>query len=119
MVVHISTGISLVFCLIMSIAGYLSFTDKTQANILNNLASVSFVFRPVAPGLTWASTQNDFMGNLARFCIGMNMTTTLPLECFVCREVGDGAVPRRTSELTSSNRRSSSSRCTPGNPSVN
>ncbi len=27
------------------------------------------------------------MGNLARFCIGMNMTTTLPLECFVCREV--------------------------------
>jgi sodium-coupled neutral amino acid transporter 11 len=34
MVVHISTGISLVYCLIMSIAGYLSFTDKTQVSLV-------------------------------------------------------------------------------------
>jgi sodium-coupled neutral amino acid transporter 11 len=26
--------------------------------------------------------------NIARVCFGLNMFTTLPLECFVCREVG-------------------------------
>lgn len=57
---HVSTVLSLICCLIMSIAGYLSFTDKTevsfrtaslgfcglisvawQGNILNNFPAVS------------------------------------------------------------------------------
>ena len=29
----------------------------------------------------------DFWANLARFCFGLNMMTTTPLEAFVCREV--------------------------------
>lgn len=29
----------------------------------------------------------DFFANLARFCFGLNMMTTTPLEAFVCREV--------------------------------
>ena len=34
-----------------------------------------------------APTQNDTLINVARFCFGLNMFTTLPLELFVCREV--------------------------------
>ncbi|KAI0081219.1 amino acid transporter [Panus rudis PR-1116 ss-1] len=68
-VTHVSTLISLVACCTLAISAYLVFTDKTQGNILNN-------FSP-----------NDTLINVARFCFGLNMFTTLPLELFVCREV--------------------------------
>lgn len=68
-VTHFSTGISFVFCLIMALTGFMVFKDKTQGNVLNNFPS------------------DNFMVNIARFCFGLNMLTTLPLECFVCREV--------------------------------
>ncbi|OCK94050.1 uncharacterized protein K441DRAFT_660871 [Cenococcum geophilum 1.58] len=68
-VTHYSTGISMVACLIMALAGYLTFGDKTQGNVLNNFPA------------------DNIMVNIARFCFGLNMLTTLPLEAFVCREV--------------------------------
>ncbi|KAG9004984.1 hypothetical protein FRB94_001953 [Tulasnella sp. JGI-2019a] len=68
-VTHISTGLSLVCCLIMAVSAYVVFTEKTQGNILNNFS------------------QTDALINVARFCFGLNMFTTLPLELFVCREV--------------------------------
>ncbi|KAK5171407.1 uncharacterized protein LTR77_004551 [Saxophila tyrrhenica] len=68
-VTHYSTGISMVACLAMALAGYLSFGDLTQGNVLNNFPT------------------NNVMVNIARLCFGLNMLTTLPLECFVCREV--------------------------------
>ncbi|KAF8345834.1 amino acid transporter [Amanita rubescens] len=68
-VTHISTFISLVSCMTLAVSAYLVFTDKTHGNILNNF-----------PG-------NDTVINVARFCFGLNMFTTLPLELFVCREV--------------------------------
>ncbi|CAL1707561.1 unnamed protein product [Somion occarium] len=68
-VTHVSTLISLVACCTLAISAYLVFTDKTQGNILNNFAP------------------NDTLINVARFCFGLNMFTTLPLELFVCREV--------------------------------
>ena len=68
-VTHYSTGISMAACLIMALAGYLSFGDKTQGNVLNNFPN------------------DNLMVNIARLCFGLNMLTTLPLECFVCREV--------------------------------
>ncbi|KAI9066604.1 amino acid transporter [Trametes sanguinea] len=68
-VTHISTFISLIACCTLAISAYLVFTDRTQGNILNN-------FGP-----------NDTLINVARFCFGLNMFTTLPLELFVCREV--------------------------------
>lgn len=68
-VTHYSTGISMVACLVMALAGYLTFGDKTQGNVLNNFP------------------RDNLMVNIARFCFGLNMLTTLPLECFVCREV--------------------------------
>ncbi|KAI0063608.1 amino acid transporter [Artomyces pyxidatus] len=68
-VTHISTFISLLACMTMAISGYVVFTDRTQGNILNNFSA------------------NDTVINIARFCFGLNMFTTLPLELFVCREV--------------------------------
>ncbi|KAF8161095.1 AAAP amino acid permease [Crassisporium funariophilum] len=68
-VTHISTLLSLVSCATLAISAYVVFTDKTQGNILNNFP------------------QNDTLINVARFCFGLNMFTTLPLELFVCREV--------------------------------
>ncbi|KAI0268713.1 amino acid transporter [Gloeopeniophorella convolvens] len=68
-VTHVSTAMSLVACSTMAVSGYLVFTDKTQGNILNNFSA------------------NDTLINIARFCFGLNMFTTLPLELFVCREV--------------------------------
>jgi len=68
-VTHYSTGVSMVACLLMALAGYLTFGDKTVGNVLNNLPS------------------DNTMVNVARLCFGLNMLTTLPLEAFVCREV--------------------------------
>ncbi|GMK53827.1 hypothetical protein CspeluHIS016_0104130 [Cutaneotrichosporon spelunceum] len=68
-VTHTSTSLSLVCCLLMSVTGYLTFTDKTEGNILNNFAA------------------DDWVINIARFCFGANMSTTIPLENYVCREV--------------------------------
>ncbi|KAF2166787.1 hypothetical protein M409DRAFT_66360 [Zasmidium cellare ATCC 36951] len=68
-VTHYSTGISMVACLAMALAGYLSFGSLTQGNVLNNFPT------------------DNIMVNIARLCFGLNMLTTLPLECFVCREV--------------------------------
>lgn len=68
-VTHWSTGISMVACLIMGVGGFLSFKNLTKGNVLNNFPKF------------------DIMANVARFCFGFNMVTTLPLEIFVCREV--------------------------------
>ncbi|KAF2490838.1 hypothetical protein BU16DRAFT_469721 [Lophium mytilinum] len=68
-VTHYSTGISMVACLIMALTGYLTFGSKTEGNVLNNFPT------------------DNVMVNVARFCFGLNMLTTLPLENFVCREV--------------------------------
>ncbi|KAK0514284.1 hypothetical protein JMJ35_002901 [Cladonia borealis] len=67
-VTHYSTFASMLACMMMALAGFLTFGDKTQGNILNN-------FPP-----------DNLMVNIARFLFGFNMLTTLPLECFVARE---------------------------------
>ncbi|KAF9277333.1 hypothetical protein BGZ68_009379 [Mortierella alpina] len=69
MVTHMSMMVSLLACLILALSGFMTFSDKTQGNILNNFPSDNFII------------------NIARFCFGVNMFTTLPLEAFVCREV--------------------------------
>ncbi|KAJ6257146.1 hypothetical protein Dda_8032 [Drechslerella dactyloides] len=53
----------------MALAGFLTFGEKTMGNVLNNFPT------------------SNLMVNVARFCFGLNMLTTLPLEAFVCREV--------------------------------
>ena len=56
-------------CLAMALAGFLTFGDLTQGNVLNNFPT------------------DNLLVNIARLCFGLNMLSTLPLECFVCREV--------------------------------
>ncbi|SPO03402.1 related to YBL089w [Cephalotrichum gorgonifer] len=68
-VTHYSTTISMVACLVLALAGFLTFGDKTVGNVLNNFSA------------------DNSMVNVARLCFGLNMLTTLPLEAFVCREV--------------------------------
>lgn len=68
-VTHFSTGVSMLACLLMALAGFVTFGDKTLGNILNNFPA------------------DNTMVNVARLCLGLNMLTTLPLEAFVCREV--------------------------------
>ncbi len=74
--------------MLLGISGYLVFTDKTQGNILNNFSPVGSILCRI-----WkrCSAQylfkDDTLINVARFCFGLNMFTTLPLELFVCREV--------------------------------
>ncbi len=70
-VTHISTGISCVACMIMALTGYLTFSERTKGNILNNFPREGA----------------SVMVYIARFCFGFNCFTTLPLEAFVCREV--------------------------------
>lgn len=68
-VTHYSTFTSMLACLTMALAGFIGFGEKTQGNILNNFPD------------------DNLIVNIARFLLGANMVTTLPLECFVCREV--------------------------------
>ncbi|KAK3321034.1 transmembrane amino acid transporter [Cercophora scortea] len=68
-VTHYSTGVSMLACMLMALAGFLTFGDKTLGNVLNNFPA------------------DNTMVNVARLCFGLNMLTTLPLEAFVCREV--------------------------------
>lgn len=56
-------------CGTMALSGFLTFGSLTKGNVLNNFPTDNIVV------------------NVARFCFGLNMLTTLPLECFVCREV--------------------------------
>ena len=70
-VTHISTAVSTLACLIMALAGYLVFGEKTRGNILNNFPVHS----------------SYLLVTIARFCFGFNCFTTLPIELFVCREV--------------------------------
>ena len=54
----------------MALSGFLTFGNLTKGNVLNNFPS-----------------QGHLVVQIARLCFGLNMLTTLPLECFVCREV--------------------------------
>jgi solute carrier family 38 (sodium-coupled neutral amino acid transporter), member 11 len=56
-------------CLAMALSGFLTFGSLTKGNVLNNFPA------------------DNVLVNIARFFFGLNMLTTLPLECFVCREV--------------------------------
>lgn len=66
---HIACAVSLVCCFVMGVNGFVNFGDNTKGNILNNFRS------------------DDNWINVARFCFGLNMLTTFPLEIFVVRDV--------------------------------
>lgn len=76
----------------MALAGFLTFGDKTDGNVMNNFPTTSAGPSPLKPSESGDTTGElpasyTLMVNIARLCFGLNMITTLPLECFVCREV--------------------------------
>ncbi|KAI5300595.1 hypothetical protein KEM56_002338, partial [Ascosphaera pollenicola] len=79
LVTHYSTGISMCFCIVMALGGFLTFGSKTEGNVLNNFPSDNFV---VNVARLWVDPWN-----LSQICFGLNMLATLPLEAFVCRSV--------------------------------
>jgi sodium-coupled neutral amino acid transporter 11 len=80
---HIACAVSMVCCLVMGVNGLLGFGGNTKGNILNNFRS------------------DDNWINVARFCFGLNMLTTFPLEVFVVRDVLKDVVLAHASDTAS------------------
>ncbi|XP_023192314.1 putative sodium-coupled neutral amino acid transporter 11 isoform X1 [Xiphophorus maculatus] len=68
-VTHISVGSALIISAAFAVAGYTTFTGYTQGDIFENYC------------------RNDNLATFGRFCFGLSIITTFPLECFVTREV--------------------------------
>lgn len=79
-ITHIACFVLMLFCGLMAINGLVNFGDKTKGNLLNNFRS------------------DDFWINIARFCFGLNMLTTFPLEIYVVRDVFKDLVVERNAE---------------------
>lgn len=93
-VIHVSTALSVIACLVMSFSGFLTFTDRTQAYVYPSSSSNALLswfwdsfFVCVIRNILNNFPNDDVVINIARVCFGLNMFTTLPLEAFVCREV--------------------------------
>ncbi|XP_061735931.1 putative sodium-coupled neutral amino acid transporter 11 isoform X2 [Nerophis ophidion] len=76
-VTHISVGTSLLISATFAVGGYVSFTGYTQGDIFENFC------------------RDDNLAAVGRFCFGVSVITTFPLECFVTREVVSHAVGGR------------------------
>ncbi|XP_028991697.1 putative sodium-coupled neutral amino acid transporter 11 isoform X2 [Betta splendens] len=68
-VTHGSVGSALVISAAFAVAGYTTFTGYTQGDIFENYC------------------KSDNLATFGRFCFGLSIITTFPLECFVTREV--------------------------------
>ncbi|KAL6484638.1 hypothetical protein MHYP_G00066830 [Metynnis hypsauchen] len=68
-ITHMSVGSAALISAIFAAAGYTTFTGYTQGDIFENYC------------------KNDNLATFGRFCYGLSIITTFPLECFVTREV--------------------------------
>jgi len=68
-VTHLSTGASWIISITLAISGYLAFGELVKPNVLSNFPNDNLII------------------NVARLCFAINISFTLPLENFVCREV--------------------------------
>jgi sodium-coupled neutral amino acid transporter 11 len=68
-VTHLSTGVSWIISITLAISGYLAFGELVKPNVLSNFPNDNVII------------------NIARLCFAINISFTLPLENFVCREV--------------------------------
>ncbi|XP_070832294.1 putative sodium-coupled neutral amino acid transporter 11 [Chaetodon trifascialis] len=76
-VTHVSVGSALIFSATFAVAGYTTFTGYTQGDIFENYC------------------RNDNLATFGRFCFGLSIITTFPLECFVTREVVSNVICSR------------------------
>ncbi|XP_044539478.1 putative sodium-coupled neutral amino acid transporter 11, partial [Gracilinanus agilis] len=67
-VIHISVVISIFISVLFATSGYLTFTGHTQGDLFENYC------------------RNDGLVNFGRFCYGITVILTYPIECFVTRE---------------------------------
>ncbi|NP_001017644.2 putative sodium-coupled neutral amino acid transporter 11 isoform X1 [Danio rerio] len=74
LVTHISVGSSVLVSAVFAAAGYATFTVYTQGDIFENYC------------------RSDNLATFGRFCYGVSIITTFPLECFVTREVISNAL---------------------------
>lgn len=77
-VTHFSTFASMLACLAMALAGFLTFGDKTQGNILNNFPRDNVM---VNVARLWVDCGvAELVSILTDYSLfGLNMLTTLPL----------------------------------------
>ncbi|XP_062862735.1 putative sodium-coupled neutral amino acid transporter 11 [Trichomycterus rosablanca] len=68
-VTHVSVGSAALVSVLFAAAGYVTFTVYTQGDLFENYC------------------KNDNLATFGRFCYGLSIITTFPLECFVTREV--------------------------------
>ncbi|XP_077583932.1 putative sodium-coupled neutral amino acid transporter 11 [Stigmatopora nigra] len=68
-VTHISVGSALIISAVFALSGYVTFKGYTQGDIFENYC------------------KDDNLATFGRFCFGLSIITTFPLECFVTREV--------------------------------
>uniref|UniRef100_A0A3Q1CR70 Putative sodium-coupled neutral amino acid transporter 11 n=2 Tax=Amphiprion ocellaris TaxID=80972 RepID=A0A3Q1CR70_AMPOC len=76
-VTHVSVGSALIVSAVFAVAGYSTFTGYTQGDIFENYC------------------RNDNLATFGRFCFGLSIITTFPLECFVTREVVSNVICSR------------------------
>ncbi|XP_041807005.1 putative sodium-coupled neutral amino acid transporter 11 [Chelmon rostratus] len=76
-ITHVSVGSALIFSAAFAVAGYTTFTGYTQGDIFENYC------------------RNDNLATFGRFCFGLSIITTFPLECFVTREVVSNVICSR------------------------
>nr|XP_020450389.1 putative sodium-coupled neutral amino acid transporter 11 [Monopterus albus] len=76
-VTHVSVGSALIISAAFAVAGYTTFTGYTQGDIFENYC------------------RNDNLATFGRFCFGLSIITTFPLEFFVTRELSTNAIYSR------------------------
>ncbi|KAG8510388.1 putative sodium-coupled neutral amino acid transporter 11 [Galemys pyrenaicus] len=68
-IIHVSTLVSVFISVLFATCGYLTFTGFTQGDLFENYCN------------------NDDLVTFGRFCYGITVILTYPIECFVTREV--------------------------------
>ncbi|XP_055456670.1 putative sodium-coupled neutral amino acid transporter 11 [Psammomys obesus] len=68
-IIHTSILVSVFICVVFATCGYLTFTDFTQGDLFENYC------------------RGDDLVTFGRFCYGITVILTYPIECFVTREV--------------------------------
>nr|XP_057937930.1 putative sodium-coupled neutral amino acid transporter 11 isoform X1 [Doryrhamphus excisus] len=105
-VTHISVGSSLIISATFALGGYVTFTGHTQgrrpASPPPPPPLPHDVCAPLGHTLIWYwffigdifenYCRDDDLATFGRFCFGLSIITTFPLECFVTREVISNAV---------------------------
>ncbi|XP_012605491.1 putative sodium-coupled neutral amino acid transporter 11 isoform X2 [Microcebus murinus] len=67
-IIHISIVVSMFICILFATCGYLTFTGFTQGDLFENYC------------------RSDNLVTFGRFCYGITVLLTYPMECFVTRE---------------------------------